>query len=247
MLNYGYLKGVNGMRTVLNHHIQKFIFRTLLLAVAIFLFFIYNEKLDFTAVLQQGFGGIFLWVIWIILVIEMLYRIFPNTSIAIGARKHFPRSYTATSEAKTDVNDKAAMLKSLNKGVLFSLIGWLVATAAILFVLFPILTPPTVLILMLVFAVLDLAFILFVCPFRVLFMKNHCCVTCRIYNWDYFMMCAPLIIFPSFYSISLTLLSTAVLLRWEVALRKNPHFFTRTTNKNLTCESCEDKTCRKKP
>jgi hypothetical protein len=63
------------------------------------------------------------------------------------------------------------------------------------------------------------------------------------------MMCAPLIVFPGFYSLSLFLLSVVVLLRWELALRKNPHYFMRETNEHLRCESCVEKVrlvkCRK--
>ena len=237
---------MNPINKILLRHVQKLIFRILLLAVALFLYFTHSEKLNFPIILQQGFGGIFLWTVWVILVVEMLYRIFPNKSIALGARKHFSCSYSAASAVQIDVMDKTAMRGLLNKGALLSFLSWLLSSAAILFALyiFELLTPATVLILLLIYAVLDLAFILFFCPFQALFMRNHCCVTCRIYNWDYFMMCAPMILFPSFYSISLVLLSLAVLLRWEIALRKNPHFFIRRTNKNLRCEFCEDKLCR---
>ena len=34
---------------------------------------------------------------------------------------------------------------------------------------------------------------LFFCPFQTWLMKNKCCNTCRIYNWDYIMMFTPLL------------------------------------------------------
>ena len=33
--------------------------------------------------------------------------------------------------------------------------------------------------------------ILFYCPFQMWFLKNRCCVNCRIYNWDYAFLFTP--------------------------------------------------------
>ncbi|MCL2399086.1 MAG: hypothetical protein FWC91_04980 [Defluviitaleaceae bacterium] len=235
----------------------KFVFRILLLVAAFFLYFTDRERLNFVTILQQGFDGIFLWIIWIHLVVGMLYRVFPNKTIAIGARKHFACSYKAMPVTKIDadlrrLSDGQASLPNdsllrKNKGALLSAFAWLTASTSILFVLYllDMLTPVTVLILALIYSVLDIAFILFFCPFRAFFMRNRCCVVCRIYNWDYFMMCALLILFPSFYSLSLFLLSMVVVLCWETSLHKNPHFFMRETNENLSCSLCKDIHCKK--
>jgi hypothetical protein len=42
------------------------------------------------------------------------------------------------------------------------------------------------------YSICDIICILFFCPFQTWFMKNKCCSTCRIYNWDYAMMFTPL-------------------------------------------------------
>ena len=221
----------------------KFFFRTALLAAAILLYFVDMERIDFLTIFQQGIGGVFLWIVWIMLVVEMLLRIIPNKRIAIGARKHYKSSFKAASSAETAAGNIDAKPKNLHKGALMSAIAWFAVSAAILTVLFflDMLSPAVVMIYMLVLAVLDLVFILIFCPFRAFFMKNKCCTVCRIYNWDYIMMCAPLILFPSFYSISLVALSLIVLLRWEIALFKNPQYFLSKTNENLRCESCKEK------
>jgi len=263
-----------GKNKVLVKHVWKFAFRILLLAAALLFYclgngswlrdvcvslpmqvggemrlcrlfyFFDSEKLHFPSLFQLGVGGVFLWIVWIHVVIGMLYRIFPNRSIAMGARKHFACSYKTTANA--NIEDMAGMRRRFNKGALLSIFGWFLITVVILLGLhfFGLLTPSAVLILMLVFAVLDIGFILFFCPFQTLFMRNFCCSTCRIYNWDFFMMCAPLIVFPSFFSISLVILSVVVFLRWEISLRKNPAFFLRETNVNLTCAKCDDKICK---
>jgi hypothetical protein len=226
--------------------VGKLVFRALLLATAVVLFFVDREKLNFVTVIQQGAGGVFLWLIWASLVIDMLYRVFSNRRIAIGARKHFACSYQAVSHAEITPENRRAVYKRLNKGALLSAVGWFIISAATLFALcmFGVLTPAVVLILVLLYAVLDLVFILFFCPFQALFMRNRCCAVCRIYNWDYFMMCAPMILFPSVYSLGLVALAALVVLRWEVALYKNPHFFVSETNENLRCEACTDRVCR---
>jgi hypothetical protein len=182
-----------------------------------------------------------MWAIWLIFVVEMLFRLIPNKSIAMGARKHFSSSFKPANpvgEVKEGAN--------LHKGVFLSVAGWFVITAAILIGLHFMgrLSPATVLILALVYSVFDVVFILFFCPFQRFFMRNFCCNSCRIHNWDYFFMFAPLLLFPSVFSVSLALISVAVIIRWEVALKKNPHFFKRETNGNLRCDSCTDKLCK---
>jgi hypothetical protein len=223
--------------------VLKFFFRAALLAAAILLYFVDIERIDFLTIFQQGIGGIFLWLVWIMLVIEMLLRIIPNRRIAIGARKHYACSYKAVSSTETDASNINVKSENINKGALLSAIAWFAVSAAILSTLFflDMLSPAVVLVYMLMLAVLDLVFILIFCPFRAFFMRNKCCTVCRIYNWDYIMMCAPMILFPSFYSISLVVLSLTVLLRWEIALRKNPQYFISKTNDNLRCETCVDK------
>jgi len=231
---------------MLQRHLWKLVFHVVVLGMAFFLYFFDIARLDFTSMLQEGFGGIFLWVVWGTFVVGMLLRIFPNRKIAVGARKHFQCTYKGAEFDAADTADTARMMKLLNRGALVSALAWLACSVAFFFALFLIgkLASAAILVLTLIYSVIDLVFILFFCPFRVLFLKNHCCTVCRIYNWDYFMMCAPLIFFPSFFSISLFLLSLIVLLRWEMALRKNPHFFAKETNENLRCDSCDDKLCK---
>ncbi|MCL2189287.1 MAG: hypothetical protein FWC16_13495 [Defluviitaleaceae bacterium] len=226
-------------------HVATLIFRIALLAYVLLLRFpiidrfTYGEAFLWLLALNYDF---FLWVVWAYLIFEMLFRLFPNKMIAIGARKHFSVSYNAAPEA-TQNND---LRRDLHKGTALVFFSWLFITIGVLFWLHITgwLTPLTVIILMLGYAVMDIVFILFFCPFKAWFMKNRCCTTCRIYNWDYLMMCAPLLAFPSFYTLSLFLMSLAVFLQWEISAYKNPHFFSHKTNANLRCDTCDDGLCR---
>ncbi|MDR2166316.1 MAG: hypothetical protein LBE35_00520 [Clostridiales bacterium] len=216
------------MTKMLRRHVVKLIFRLSLLIAAVFFYFRRPEMLE---------GGIFLWIIWLPLVAEMLFRLVPNKKIAMGARKHFRGSFAEGKLVRSTAH--------MHRGAILSGLGWLTITAAILLGLHLTshLSFAAVLLLMLLYSILDLIFIIFFCPLRVLFMRNFCCTTCRIYNWDYFMMCAPLILFPSPFSLSLVLLSAAVVIRWEISLKRNPEFFSNKTNANLRCDACSDKLC----
>jgi len=222
------------------------VFRSLLLAAAVFLYFADREMLDFTAAFRGGFKGGFLLVVWVFLAVSMVFRIFPNRRIAMGARKHFSCSYDASPSATDGVVFTPAMRKSLNKGAFLSGLAWVLLNAAVYLALsaLDMLSPAALVVLLLAYSVCDMVCILFFCPFRVFFMRNRCCVVCRIYNWDCFMICTPMVIFPSVFSLSLLLISVAVLLRWEIALRRNPEFFVEECNENLSCEKCRDKPCR---
>ena len=225
----------------------KSILRALFLASAVYFYFTDREILNYRAIFERGFNAAFLWVVWLVLVIEMLSRIIPNRQIAIGARKHFACSYRAADPIGTNAAEISAKSENMHKGAFKSALFWFAVSAFIIFVLFILgmLTPGAIILFTLIYAVADLFFIMVFCPLRVLFMRNQCCVTCRIYNWDYFMICAPMVVFPGFYSISLIVLSLIVILRWELSLQKNPHFFTGKTNASLRCDMCKDKLCPK--
>jgi len=217
-----------------------------MLLTALYMYLSGSEKLDFTTIPGLNYGWIFLCAVWIILAIGMLLRLIPNQRIAVGARKHYACSYHAALSSGSGISDEQEMRKRLHKGALASAIAWIVLNAVVLviFSLTGMLTPAVVVIIMLFFAVCDIVCILFYCPFQALFMRNRCCAVCRIHNWDYIMMCTPLIAIPSVFSYSLLLLSIAVIVYWEIALHKNPRYFMEETNVNLSCEQCGDKLCR---
>jgi len=214
------------------HHLRSLVFRVLLLSLAVYLYIANPGRLDFTTPPDTLLDGAFLGIVWLMLAVGTLYRLFPNKRIPMGARKHFisPAVAAASSTSR----------KPLHKGARTVVIVWLACNAALLFGLhlYGLLTPMTAILLALFYAVCDLICILFFCPFQTFFMRNRCCAECRIYNWDYFMICTPLLLFPSAYSLSLIALAAAALVRWELAARRNPEAF-----QNLNCTECEDRLC----
>ena len=92
------------------------------------------------------------------------------------------------------------------------------------------------------FYVCDLICVLIWCPFR-LIMKNRCCTTCRIFNWDHLMMFTPMLFVDSFYSWSLLAISVTVWALWEACVLLFPERFWEGSNAALKCSECTDKLC----
>ena len=92
------------------------------------------------------------------------------------------------------------------------------------------------------FYVCDLICVLIWCPFR-LIMKNRCCTTCRIFNWDHLMMFSPLIFLNGFYTRSLVLMAAVAWLVWELCVMMYPERFWEHSNAALLCSECTDKLC----
>lgn len=105
---------------------------------------------------------------------------------------------------------------------------------------------PEMLLLSLLYYVFDLFCIIIYRQFQSLVMKNRCCVTCRIFNWDSIMMFTPLIFVPAFFSWSLIAIAIILLFHWEVAYRKHPERFMEESNVNLRCAGCSDRLCKVK-
>ena len=105
-----------------------------------------------------------------------------------------------------------------------------------------ILNKPLLFLISVAFYVCDLICVLIWCPFR-LMMKTRCCTTCRIFNWDHFMMFSPLYFMGGFYGLSLALLATADFLVWEISVMLHPERFWDRSNQALKCSECTDKLC----
>ena len=86
----------------------------------------------------------------------------------------------------------------------------------------------------------------FFCPFQTWFMKNKCCGSCRIYNWDYAMMVTPLAFIPNIVTVSLFVMALTLLVFWEIAVYRYPERFSPATNGSLRCANCPEKLCHHK-
>lgn len=181
-----------------------------------------------------------LTAVWIFFVVEMIIRFFPSKLESMGCQKQFKRNYIPREDA-TEPKKQPAKVTALVATL------WLALNAIIgALYLFGIIDTGIVILVCLAFSICDIICILFFCPFQTWFMKNRCCTTCRIYNWDFAMMFTPLIFVPSLYTYSLLFCAILLLLRWEITYRLHPERFYPETNKCLDCSNCKEKLCSHK-
>ena len=180
-----------------------------------------------------------LTITWIIFVVEMIFRFFPSKYESPGCQKQFTKNYIKSGKTEVVVQDNnSTVLVALIWIVFNGIFGALYMTG--------ILDEGIMILLCSAYSVCDMICILFFCPFETWFMKNKCCVTCRIYNWDYAMMFTPLFFVRKRYTWSLLILSVALLIRWEVTFYRHPERFSENTNSYLKCEKCTEKLCSHK-
>lgn len=181
-----------------------------------------------------------LWLIW---VADMLLQIIPiKSKIALGSQKLFANRFRPIMEK---INYKALRnyVITTTKAAYKVLVLWGSFIALIALLYFRgVIGKAGMFMLSVIFYVCDLICVLVWCPFR-LIMKNKCCTTCRIFNWDHLMMFSPLIFIGGFYSVSLVLMAIIAWLVWEICIMLYPERFCEMTNVALKCSECTDKLC----
>lgn len=222
-------------------HYVKLIYRSVLFLAALGLYL--HSRIHKTGQLFAGVEEMpaILSVIWLVYAAEMLLRFFPSQMESMGCQKQFARNFqpTGVAEVKNPPGSwkrtaaVVAAWMALN-GIFWALYLLKVIDAGIL------------LLLALAYAVCDMICILFFCPFQTWFLKNRCCTTCRIYNWDFAMMFTPIVFVKSGYCRSLVLLSLLLLIKWEYLYHRYPERFSEQTNRCLNCGMCEEKLCHHK-
>ena len=181
-----------------------------------------------------------LWGIW---VFDMILQIIPiKNKVALGSQKLFANRFRPI---RDKINYKAlkAYVVSTTKSAYKVLLVWAVLIAVIGALYYGNIINKTALFMISVlFYVCDLVCVLVWCPFR-LIMKNKCCTTCRIFNWDHLMMFSPLVFMGGFYSLSLVVMAFLAWLAWEICVLVYPERFCEMTNAALQCSECTDKLC----
>ena len=222
-------------------HYWKLIFRSLLFISALILY-IYNW-IHHTGSSFSGFdeNKLVLTVIWCIFAIEMILRFIPSQFESMGCQKQFKKNYHPTDIPK----EQAEILSPLRTWTVIA--AWFALNGAIgLLYYIHVIDEGILLLISLAYSVCDMICILFFCPFQTWFMKNRCCCTCRIYNWDFAMIFTPLIFVKTLFAQSLVFISMILLIRWEYVVHRHPEYFSEKTNSSLSCKECQEKLCHHK-
>ena len=189
----------------------------------------------------RGFGFLHI-VIFSVFAVEVTLRFFPSRLESMGCQKQFKRNYIPTVESARGRHRLGTW-----RSTLAVLLSWLALNGVFAALYYTGLIDAGILVLIsLFYSVADMICILFFCPFQTWFMKNKCCGSCRIYNWDYAMMFTPLALVPHPLARALFFLGIALLLLWEVVIIVHPERFDVETNAALRCVNCPERLCHHK-
>lgn len=227
------------LTTVSTLHYIRLVYRSALLLAFLVMYLLYRFRggQDVEQILASR--PLIITIIWSVFTIEMILRFIPSKYESPGCQKQFARNYIKTGNTDIQVQDNnAVMLVALIWIAFNGLFGWLH--------MLNILDDGIMILLCLVYSVCDMICILFFCPFQSWFLRNKCCSTCRIYNWDYAMMFTPLFFVRGAHTWSLLVLSMALMLRWEITFYRHPERFAESTNGYLNCRNCTEKLCTHK-
>lgn len=227
------------MSKIVKSHFIKFIFRCCLFVSALVLYIISKVK---------GTGNYFLGLednlyitiaIWAIFAYEIISRFFPSKRHSPGYQKHLAKNFIPSDNYN---GEKPKIVHPLRTFI--SAFLWILLNTCIFILYFRgIIDQGMLTLIFLAYSICDLICILFFCPFKLFILKNKCCATCRIYNWDHAMMFTPFLFTDNIFALSLLILSLVSLVYWEVSLRLHPERFSQKTNKYLSCANCDEKLC----
>lgn len=181
-----------------------------------------------------------LWAVW---VLDMILQIIPiQNKLALGSQKLWASHFRPIKD-KINYESLRCYIISTTKAAYKIFVIWccLIGALGILYVT-DVIGKMGLFLITVFFYVCDLICVLIWCPFR-LMLKNRCCTTCRIFNWDHIMMFSPLIFVGGFFSVSLVLLALTAWLIWELSVMMYPERFWMQSNTALRCSECTDKLC----
>lgn len=217
-------------------HYVRLVYRSILFVMLLIGYIRYRFVYGEPFILGLEKMPVIIYIVWTVYVIEMIFRFFPSKIESPGCQKQFARNYIKT--GRTDVvipDNNATLLVALIWIVFNGIFGMLHMMGVI--------DDGIMILLCGAFSVCDMICIMFFCPFQSWFLKNKCCSSCRIYNWDFAMMFTPLFFVEKTYTWSLLILSIALLIRWEVTFYRHPERFSENTNAYLHCSNCTEKLC----
>ncbi|MBR5265636.1 MAG: hypothetical protein IKV63_03380 [Clostridia bacterium] len=227
------------MSSISKMHYAKLVGRLALFIAAIMLYIVNPAQIAIPTFAEGLKMPVLMGIIWIVFAVEMMLRFFPSKFESMGCQKQFARNFMPTNVSKIKLDTK--------KGTLIVAVEWFILNAIIGGLYFGgIIDEGILLIISLFYSVCDMICILFFCPFQTWNMKNKCCTTCRIYNWDFAMMFTPFLFIPDFYTWSLLFIAVALLITWEVFVRRHPERFSEKTNGAIRCANCKERLCHHK-
>ena len=181
-----------------------------------------------------------LWAIWML---DMIQQVIPvKNKLPLGSMKLFANRFRPIRD-KINHTALREYARSTTIAAYKVMLLWLALLAVIAALYYTgLIGKPALFLISVAFYVCDLICVLIWCPFR-LIMKNRCCTTCRIFNWDHLMMFSPIVFMGGFFAISLFAMSLVAWIVWELCVLIYPERFWERSNAALKCSECTDKLC----
>ena len=220
-------------------HYFKLFFRSALFAVVLVTYILNRIRHSDTPLGLLQESPVILGVIGFIFIVEMILRFFPSNFESMGCQKQFKKNFIPTEVSQPQ--------KRSWKPVFAITVVWLALNGIFgALYLSGVIDAGILILIALAYSVCDMICILFFCPFQTWFMKNKCCGSCRIYNWDYAMMFTPFVFIPHPFTWTVLGIALLLLIYWEIAVRLYPERFAEETNACLSCANCKEKLCHHK-
>ena len=222
-------------------YIMRYVSRVSIFLLTLYLYIFYHNQA--WQILNQPI----IWkvaplhLIWGVYMITMFWHLFANWRITMGGKKAHLEYYKE--DAKYDKIKLFEFVKDQNYKAWIIALVWVTITVTFgMLYLFGVIAELDLFMLTVFYYLCDMTCMLFFCPFQH-YMKNRCCVNCRIFDWGHFMMFTPMVFIKNFFSWTLFIVSIVVLIRWELTYARNPERFWSGSNETLRCENCQDKLC----
>ena len=228
-------------------YINRLIMRIIIFILMILMYIFYPNYYEVAKGLE--FFKMFspLHIIWIIWVIDMILKLCKVPKYwPLGSQKIWEDRFLPDLKEKLNIKFIKEQMNKINKDVIKVAILWLLIVIIIdTLYLFKVLNYQIMILISAFFYVCDIICIVGWCPFKTFFMKNKCCTTCRIFNWDNAMMYLHLIVIPGIWTYSLVFMSILIVIVWEIVCFNHPERFIEKSNCALRCSNCKDKLCGK--
>lgn len=175
----------------------------------------------------------------IFIALDALIVLIPIINKTTSSNKHLKKYYNV----KIDYNKKVLhnQIKQQNRRALLIFIIYfgVLSIIGLAYLKFPIFKIEHLYIIFFAINFFDYFCILIWCPFRSLILKNRCCNTCRITNWDRFMKFYILIFIPNPLNLALVIIGIIIIVIWEYMHYRHPERFYSVSNKSLSCIVCD--------
>lgn len=144
-----------------------------------------------------------------------------------------------------DRSARSVLYRDRTREIVPVIVFWIVVNALFAMVLLHLgaLDEKTALLWSMAYFLSDMVCVVLWCPLQLVLMRNRCCTTCQIFNWDAIMVATPLAFVGGWFGGVLLALAAVVLVRWELAALRHPERFDERTNARLSCAQCQDKLC----